>query len=143
MTKRIYYSLYDRMLHAKNLKAAFMKVKSSGGTGGVGHQTIDDYANNLDENIAVLVKELKEKTYLIHLRLFHTSGLWNITAHYFKELSFPLGLETVLWWLSGRQSRQLPSVLWGLMSSQGSVTGFLKYSVAWFCLRIWFLLYYC
>ncbi|MCP4111153.1 MAG: group II intron reverse transcriptase/maturase [Desulfobacteraceae bacterium] len=63
MKGKIYYSLYDRLLHKEFLYEAFRGVKSSGGTGGIDNQDIGDFAQNLDCNITLLLKELKGKTY--------------------------------------------------------------------------------
>lgn len=63
MAGKVYYSLYDRLLHEKSLLRAFKRVKASGGTGGIDDQGIDDFAGNVEENIFVLVKELREKSY--------------------------------------------------------------------------------
>jgi hypothetical protein len=49
-----YYSLYDRMLNEKGLLQAFAKVKSNKGSPGVDGQTIEDFAEHLTEEIAVL-----------------------------------------------------------------------------------------
>ena len=58
-----YYSLYDRMLSRERLTKGFFKVKSAKGAPGVDRQSIEEFADNLEENIAILVKELKEKSY--------------------------------------------------------------------------------
>jgi len=63
MTGRVYYSLYDRLLHEKALFEAFKRVKASKGKGGIDHQEIGDFEVDLSGNIQMLVKELKEKTY--------------------------------------------------------------------------------
>jgi RNA-directed DNA polymerase len=63
MSGRVYYSLYDRLLHKKFLFEAFKSVKSSKGSGGVDHQEIECFAENIDENIELLLKELQDKTY--------------------------------------------------------------------------------
>lgn len=60
---KIYYSLYDRMLHEKGLLQAFSKVKSNKGAPGVDGQTIEDFAENLSEEIALLASELRQKSY--------------------------------------------------------------------------------
>lgn len=60
---RIYYSLYDRMLQEKRLLQAFAKVKSNKGAAGVDGQSIADFFEHLSEEIALLVHELKEKSY--------------------------------------------------------------------------------
>lgn len=60
---RIYYSLYDRMLEQKRLLHAFAKVKSNKGAAGIDGQSVADFAEHLPEEIAVLVRELKEKSY--------------------------------------------------------------------------------
>lgn len=58
-----YYSLYDRMLSFERLIKGFFKVKSAKGAPGVDRQSIEEFADNLEENIAILVKELREKSY--------------------------------------------------------------------------------
>lgn len=63
MTGRVYYSLYDRLLHEKALFEAFKRVKTSNGKGGIDHQEIGDFEADLSENIQMLVKELRDKTY--------------------------------------------------------------------------------
>ena len=60
---RVYYSLYDRMLSKERLHKAFLKVKSNKGAAGVDGQTIEDFAGDLQKNLDMLVKELKEKSY--------------------------------------------------------------------------------
>lgn len=63
MKSRVYYSLYDRMLHEKKLYEAFKRVKASGGTGGIDRQDIGDFETGIGENIRKLVNELREKSY--------------------------------------------------------------------------------
>jgi group II intron reverse transcriptase/maturase len=58
-----YYSLYDRMLCKKRLYKAFLKVKSAKGSAGVDGQSIEDFAEELQRNLDMLVGELKEKSY--------------------------------------------------------------------------------
>lgn len=60
---KVYYSLYDRMLHESKMKEAFEHVKSKKGAAGIDGQTVEDFAENVEENIAILVRELKEKSY--------------------------------------------------------------------------------
>lgn len=60
---KIYYSLYDRMLHEKGLLQAFRKVKSNKGKPGIDGQTIADFAENCAEEIAQLASELRNKSY--------------------------------------------------------------------------------
>jgi len=64
MTKRVYYSLYDRLLHEKPLFEAFRKVKVSNGKGGIDRQEIGDFELDLSGNIQTLVNELRDKTYV-------------------------------------------------------------------------------
>lgn len=63
MTGRVYYSLYDRLLHEGVLFEAFKRVKASGGAGGIDHQDIDDFESGLGCNIHKLVEELRDKSY--------------------------------------------------------------------------------
>ena len=60
---KVYYSLYDRMLSIDNLRKGFRKVKSSKGAGGVDGQTIEDFAEDLEDNLAQLAQELRDKSY--------------------------------------------------------------------------------
>ena len=60
---RVYYSLYDRMLSPVRLYGGFRKVKAARGAAGVDGQSIEDFAEQLDSNIAVLVNELEDKSY--------------------------------------------------------------------------------
>lgn len=60
---KIYYSLYDRMLHEKGLLQAFRKVKSNKGKPGIDGQTIADFAEHCAEEIAQLASELRSKSY--------------------------------------------------------------------------------
>jgi len=60
---RVWYSLYDRLLHADALNAAFKKVKSSNGAPGIDGQSCKDFALNQAEEIAELLSELRTKTY--------------------------------------------------------------------------------
>jgi RNA-directed DNA polymerase len=63
MTGKVYYSLYDRLLHGTVLYEAFKKVKRSKGTGGIDHQDIVSFETNIKDNILKLVTELKDKSY--------------------------------------------------------------------------------
>lgn len=60
---RNYYSLYDRILQEQRLLQAFAKVKSNKGAAGVDGQSVADFAVQLPEEIAQLVRELKDKSY--------------------------------------------------------------------------------
>ena len=57
------FSVYGQILNEKILKEAWKRVRSNKGAGGVDKVTIEKFEENLDENIAELLKELKEKTY--------------------------------------------------------------------------------
>jgi len=60
---RVWYSLYDRLLHAEVLEAAFKKVKSSNGAPGLDGQSCKGFALNRADELAVLLNELRTKTY--------------------------------------------------------------------------------
>ena len=60
---RVYYSLYDRLFQEKRLLRAFAKVRSNKGAPGIDGQSVSDFAEHLSEEIARLVRELKEKSY--------------------------------------------------------------------------------
>ena len=59
----IYYSLYDRLLQEKRLHEAFRKVKANKGAPGIDGQTVEAFAERLGEEVAVLVRQLREKSY--------------------------------------------------------------------------------
>jgi group II intron reverse transcriptase/maturase len=60
---RIYYSLYDRLLHRRALARAFAKVRRAKGAPGVDGQTVADFAGQVEEELDRLVHELRTKTY--------------------------------------------------------------------------------
>ena len=59
----VYYSLYDRLLQEKRLHEAFRKVKANKGAPGIDGQTVEAFAERLGEEVAVLVRQLREKSY--------------------------------------------------------------------------------
>lgn len=63
MDRRVWYSLYDRLLNREALIKAFKKVKSANGTPGIDGQSCKDFALNLGANIHDLLVELRDKTY--------------------------------------------------------------------------------
>jgi RNA-directed DNA polymerase len=60
---KVYYSLYDRLLSPESLHRAFRKVKSNGGKPGIDGQTVEAFAEGLRDEVVMLVRELKEKSY--------------------------------------------------------------------------------
>lgn len=62
MTRK-YYSLYGRLLSYEKLEDAFKKVRLANGAPGVDRQSVKGFAENLEENIVILLKELQEKRY--------------------------------------------------------------------------------
>jgi len=63
MTKRVWYSLYGRLLSKGSLRLAFYKVKSANGAAGVDGQSVKDFAESLEDNLSRLLNELQEKSY--------------------------------------------------------------------------------
>ena len=61
--RKIYYSLYDRLLHRRALARAFAKVRRAKGAPGVDGQTIADFAANVEDELIRLVHELRTKMY--------------------------------------------------------------------------------
>lgn len=59
----MYYSLYDRLLSTESLHRAFRKVKANKGKPGIDGQTVEVFAEGLPDEIAMLVHELKDKSY--------------------------------------------------------------------------------
>jgi hypothetical protein len=60
---RIYYSLYDRLLHRRALALAFAKVRRARGAPGVDGQTVADFQANVEDELTRLVEELRTKAY--------------------------------------------------------------------------------
>lgn len=60
---KVWYSLYDRLLHGSSLLQAFKKVKSAKGAAGIDGQSIQDFAAELEANLARLLAELRSKSY--------------------------------------------------------------------------------
>ena len=63
---RIYYSLYDRLLHRRALARAFAKVRRAKGAPGDDGQTIADFEANVEDELTRLVHELRTRTYRPH-----------------------------------------------------------------------------
>jgi group II intron reverse transcriptase/maturase len=61
--KRIFYSLYDRLLDRLALVKAFGKVRRASGAPGTDGQTISDFQLRMAEELDRLVNELRTKTY--------------------------------------------------------------------------------
>ena len=58
-----FHSLVDKVYKLKNLELAWGKVKRNRGAGGVDGQSINDFASNLEGNLARLHDELRTQTY--------------------------------------------------------------------------------
>lgn len=64
LTKRKkWYTLYGHLLSFTRLMTAFYKVQANDGAPGIDGQTIEDFQDNLTENIEEIKQELKDKTY--------------------------------------------------------------------------------
>ena len=61
--RKVYYSLYDRMLSMEGLRQAFKKVKGANGAAGIDGQSIKAFAEKADEHLTQLVDELRTKRY--------------------------------------------------------------------------------
>ncbi len=61
--RETWYSLYGRMLEEKRLEAAYRKVKAANGAPGIDGVTVKAFGDGLSEQLAELVKELREKSY--------------------------------------------------------------------------------
>ena len=58
-----WFSLIDKVFAQGNLRSAFAKVKANKGAAGVDHQTIEAFEHRLEENLALLARQLREGTY--------------------------------------------------------------------------------
>lgn len=63
---RVYYSLYGHLLHKERLYKGFKKVWKAKGAAGIDRQSLNDYAQNLSDNLDQLLLELKTKRYTPH-----------------------------------------------------------------------------
>lgn len=57
------HSLIDKIYKMKNLELAWKKVKANQGSGGIDGQSIEEFGENLEENLRRLHEELKTETY--------------------------------------------------------------------------------
>ena len=63
VTKRKWYSLYDKVYAMSNLERAWKKVRSNRGAGGVDRQTIANFAEAEEKHLKELHRLLREKQY--------------------------------------------------------------------------------
>ena len=61
--KKVYYSLYDRLLGLEGLRRAFRKVRSAKGAAGIDGVRLNDFAEAKEDNLQSLLQELREKQY--------------------------------------------------------------------------------
>ena len=59
----VWYSLWDKIIRPKSLRAAFAKVKANQGSPGTDHVSVEAFAGNLDRNIAELHESLRKGRY--------------------------------------------------------------------------------
>ena len=57
------FSVYGQILHKNVLLSAFKRVKENDGCAGIDNVTIKEFDKHLDENIELILSELKSKTY--------------------------------------------------------------------------------
>ena len=61
--QKVWYSLYGRLLSETALQVAFAKVRRAKGAPGVDGQTIASFAENKDQELSLLLRELRDKSY--------------------------------------------------------------------------------
>ncbi|WP_432784746.1 hypothetical protein AAEX37_02074 [Oligella sp. MSHR50489EDL] len=61
--RRVYYSLYGRLLNKELLLRSYKKVRQAGGAAGVDGQTLKQFGEHLERNLTQLFDELKTKQY--------------------------------------------------------------------------------
>ena len=59
----VWFSLIDKVIRVKTLRAAWSRVKANRGSAGTDHQSLEDFADRLEENLEKLHAELKSGTY--------------------------------------------------------------------------------
>lgn len=58
-----WYTLYGHLLSFRRLMDAFFKVKENNGAPGIDGVSVQEFGENLTENIEEIKQELKDKTY--------------------------------------------------------------------------------
>ena len=58
-----WHSLIDKVYNRANLVAAFTRVKANGGSPGVDHETVEHFAQRLEDRIERIERDLRENTY--------------------------------------------------------------------------------
>jgi RNA-directed DNA polymerase len=58
-----WFSLIDKVYESRNLKSAYQQVRRNKGRAGVDHETIEQFTENLEENLEDLSKRLREGSY--------------------------------------------------------------------------------
>jgi group II intron reverse transcriptase/maturase len=66
LSKRKWYSLYDKVYAVANLERAWEKVRSNRGSGGIDRQTIASFERNKEQELRELHRLLREKRYRPH-----------------------------------------------------------------------------
>ena len=59
----VWFSLIDKVIRVKTLRVAWSRVKANRGSAGTDHQSLEDFADRLEENLEKLHAELKSGTY--------------------------------------------------------------------------------
>lgn len=59
----VWFSLIDKVIRVKTLRAAWLQVKANQGSAGADHQSIKDFEDRLEENLEKLQAELQSGTY--------------------------------------------------------------------------------
>jgi retron-type reverse transcriptase len=59
-------TLWEKVYSYQNLRLAWTKVKEKGGGPGVDHMTLDDFEQNLDENLKIYREEDQKDEVLPH-----------------------------------------------------------------------------
>ena len=59
----VWFSLIDKVIRVKTLRVAWSRVEANRGSAGTDHQSLEDFADRLEENLEKLPCELKSGTY--------------------------------------------------------------------------------
>ena len=59
----VWFSLIDKVIRVKTLREAWFRVKANRGSAGTDHQSLEKFADRLEENLEKLHAELKSGTY--------------------------------------------------------------------------------
>jgi len=75
--------LWEKVCSYQNLRLAWNKVKKNGGSPGVDHVTLEEFEQNLEENLNILQKQLENENYIsLPVLRIYIDGRWYPAFHW-------------------------------------------------------------